>query len=186
MCLKWVSLYCPKVRYFLKVDDDIFVNTFLLTSHLIEYDGLRSPEDQLSFICLVSINQTVIRDTTHKHYVPRESYKETVYPIYCSGAAYIITGPLVPLLYKNSFTTRYFQSEDVYVTGLLAADLNVTYNSIGHIYYLSPYEDVLRRQNAILSGKAVFAHMPGLDEEMKQLWASVIILWTGAKYNRTL
>lgn len=34
MAMKWISQYCNNVRFVLKTDDDIIVNTFSLIQHL--------------------------------------------------------------------------------------------------------------------------------------------------------
>ena len=34
MAMKWISEYCPKAQYILKVDDDIITNTFTILRHL--------------------------------------------------------------------------------------------------------------------------------------------------------
>lgn len=36
MSLKWALYFCPRVRYVLKTDDDIFVNTPVLTRALAQ------------------------------------------------------------------------------------------------------------------------------------------------------
>ena len=48
-------------------------------------------------------------------------YSGEFYPTYCSGAAYILTMDLVPKLLNESYMTRFFWVDDVYVTGILAA-----------------------------------------------------------------
>ena len=34
MAMKWITEYCPKAKYILKVDDDIITNTFIILKHL--------------------------------------------------------------------------------------------------------------------------------------------------------
>ena len=37
MAVKWISKYCTHANYIVKVDDDVFVDTFKLTKHLAKY-----------------------------------------------------------------------------------------------------------------------------------------------------
>jgi hypothetical protein len=61
MALKWISIYCSKTKYILKVDDDIVVNTFTLMNHLKYLDKHVTKREQTIF-CLLWQAMDVIRD----------------------------------------------------------------------------------------------------------------------------
>jgi hypothetical protein len=61
MALKWISIYCSKIKYILKVDDDIVVNTFTLINHLKFLDK-HTPNRQNTILCLLWESMGVIRD----------------------------------------------------------------------------------------------------------------------------
>lgn len=58
-------------------------------------------------------------------YVPEYMYDSKYYPNYVSGGGYVISGPLVPLLFESALRVPYFHFEDVYVTGLVAKEANI-------------------------------------------------------------
>ena len=61
MALKWISIYCSKTKYILKVDDDIVANTFTLMNHLKFLDK-HIPDRQNTILCLLWSAMIVMRD----------------------------------------------------------------------------------------------------------------------------
>ncbi|XP_063229063.1 lactosylceramide 1,3-N-acetyl-beta-D-glucosaminyltransferase-like [Bacillus rossius redtenbacheri] len=114
---EWVSLRCPGARFFLKTDDDVFINV----PRLLEF--LRRPE-------VSTANRTVfggmtrgthpIRDRSHRHYISEEEYPGDVFVDYMQGACYLVTGDLSRDLYRVSLQESFFRMEDIFFTGLMA------------------------------------------------------------------
>ncbi len=52
MAMKWISTYCNKTEYILKVDDDIITNTFLVLRHLNSLNKYKIYKEK-SIMCLV-------------------------------------------------------------------------------------------------------------------------------------
>ncbi len=52
-------------------------------------------------------------------------YDSKYYPNYVSGGGYVISGPLVPVLFETALQVPYFHFEDVYLTGIVAKTANV-------------------------------------------------------------
>ena len=52
MAMKWISEYCPKAKYILKVDDDIVTNTFIILRHLKALDDHDMIKNK-TIMCLV-------------------------------------------------------------------------------------------------------------------------------------
>jgi len=119
--LHWTRTNCPGVRYLVKCDDDVFINTPLLMRDLIN-----NVHTQFIMGRIIAYAQP-IRVPTAKWYTPRSVYNHSVYPTYASGAAYLISGDVIGKLYDEGVRDRrgLFWIEDVYVTGLLARRVGV-------------------------------------------------------------
>jgi len=59
MAMKWISTYCNKTKYILKVDDDIITNTFVILRHLNSLEKYEIYQEK-SVMCLVWDNMPVI------------------------------------------------------------------------------------------------------------------------------
>ena len=102
MALKWISTYCSKTKYVLKVDDDIVVNTFTLLNHLKFLDK-HTPQRENTILCLLWQAMGVMRDRSvrfksvesglislfsskSKWYLSKEDFPLDKFPPYCSGS----------------------------------------------------------------------------------------------------
>ena len=123
--LQWVERFCSDVKYVVKVDDDTFLNTPLLISdlHSVVHTNFLMGD--------IIAGARPIRDLKSKYYTSIGQYRASMYPTYLSGAAYVISGDVIPALTEVAKTTELFWLEDVYVTGLLArrAHAKLIYNS---------------------------------------------------------
>lgn len=92
--LDWIRRYCINVTYFLKADDDAFVNVFAAIKHLrdIELVGYR----RHLLMCLVWHRPVVAR--RGKWAVSRTEFARRRYPTYCCGLGYVITADVLLLL----------------------------------------------------------------------------------------
>ena len=88
MALKWISIYCSKTKYILKVDDDIVANTFTLINHLKFLDK-HHPNRQNTILCLLWTAMMVMRDSKSKWYLSKEEFPFDKFPPYCSGSGII-------------------------------------------------------------------------------------------------
>jgi beta-1,3-galactosyltransferase 1 len=112
--LQWVEKFCSDVKYVVKVDDDTFLNTPLLISdlHAVVHTNFLMGD--------IIAGARPIRDHKSKYYTSMRQYRGSMYPTYLSGAAYVISGDVIPALTTAAKTTELFWLEDVYITGLLA------------------------------------------------------------------
>nr|KAG5708376.1 hypothetical protein BaRGS_034407 [Batillaria attramentaria] len=115
----WISHYCPRARVVFKMDDDVFVDTFQLIHHVLPMlDGKRR-----TILCSVWFNDTmpIMRNETSPWRVEEKLFCGLKrYPFdYCSGMAVIITGDLIPSLYRAAFFTPFFWIDDLYLFGML-------------------------------------------------------------------
>lgn len=84
----WASKYCPKAKFVMSTDDDVFVHT----PNMVRY--LRSMEQkQVSNFWVGHVHRGAppIRRKTSKYHVPVELYPWSAYPDYTSGAGYVVS-----------------------------------------------------------------------------------------------
>ncbi len=84
MGLKWASKYCSQAKFFLKVDDDVLVNSHYIIGYLESMINLTEPLTN-TFMCLVHRNATVKRNPYNKYYMSYEEFGEDYYKTYCGG-----------------------------------------------------------------------------------------------------
>ncbi|XP_028818115.1 beta-1,3-galactosyltransferase 2 [Denticeps clupeoides] len=121
MGMNWVATYCPGVRYVMKTDSDMFVNTEYLIQKLLK-PGL--PPRQNYFTGYLMRGYAPNRNKDSKWYMPSELYSSERYPIFCSGTGYVFSGDLAEKIYQASLGIRRLHLEDVYV-GICLAKLRV-------------------------------------------------------------
>ena len=112
--LEWSWKYCNFAKFFLKVDDDVFVNPF----QLIEF--LDSGSQFNSITGEVFQNREPVRDKASKYYVDKFQYQGDMYPDFNTGPSYIFTNDVVKVLYETALNQSFFKLEDVLITGVVA------------------------------------------------------------------
>lgn len=114
--MHWVSKYCSKIRYVMKVDDDMFVNT----QHVADFSEI-NPNFHKVLIGRVGKKWPPHRNPLNKWYVPTDAYNETFFPNFVTGPAYFFTGDAASILYETAYNDRApLLLEDVYLTGIVA------------------------------------------------------------------
>ncbi|KAM4692882.1 UDP-GlcNAc:betaGal beta-1,3-N-acetylglucosaminyltransferase 7 [Discoglossus pictus] len=121
--LKWMNIYCHGVKNIFKGDDDVFVSP----NNILEYlDGKQSPD---LFVGDVLEKPRPIRKKENKYYIPTALYNKTFYPPYAGGGGFIMSGALLPRLYKASETLELYPIDDVFL-GMCLEVIKVS--PIGH------------------------------------------------------
>ncbi|KAH9383353.1 hypothetical protein HPB48_024568 [Haemaphysalis longicornis] len=111
-------------RVVVKLDDDVMVNVFLLTSYvkyLLTLDHSAEP----SIHCLILALEKPIRRMNSKWFVSRQEYSSFKYPPYCLGVAFVMHVSVLALLSQAVHHVPFFWVEDVYSTGLVARSAKV-------------------------------------------------------------
>ena len=133
--LRWAARACPRVRYVMKSDDDVYVDVAALTRRLeeertsqISTFGVDDAAADAFIIGQVIDSARPVRDRRSKWYTATSVYPSEFYPPYASGTGYVVGSSVVRRLIdlldsKSSSIARPFWLEDVYVTGMLAAGL---------------------------------------------------------------
>lgn len=111
MIMQWTATFCPHVRYVLKVDDDVYVNSEGLVGYL---QSLGEKSEDL-YIGRIHWWVNPIRDSSSKYYVSEGTYPEQYFPPYCSGTAYLFSGDVALKFYVASLEIPFVPMEDVYV-----------------------------------------------------------------------
>lgn len=129
--LEFVISHCQGAKFLMKLDDDIFVNIpkilMFLESHRNDkrkiYGNLLEGKDP-------------IRDQTNKYFASEIEYSGNIYPNYVNGPSYLMTTDILHELYNTSLNTPYLKYEDVFLTGLVAQQLNI---DIVNVYEFNNY-----------------------------------------------
>lgn len=125
MVFKWSVYYCRDVKYILKVDDDTFVNVPKLERffvHSLSRFGARN-----LLMCVKIMYRRVERTFRSKWRVSFSEYEKRYYPPYCFGFAILYSPDMIYKLYVLLQTgEKFFWIDDVFVTGIVFAQLNMT------------------------------------------------------------
>ena len=128
--MKWAYTYC-KPRFILKVDDDVFVNTYLLYNELLKIKNTRD-----FYTGYGHINARPFRNKLHKWYVSYQDYEHEYFPDYCFGGGYVLSGDMLGKILSVEPRTKKCNLEDVY-TGMLVKKVNgkIVHDSRFESYY---------------------------------------------------
>ncbi|XP_064416384.1 beta-1,3-galactosyltransferase 2-like [Latimeria chalumnae] len=130
--IEWLASFCSNASYFMKVDVDMFVNTYYLVNKL-----LRSLSGKTNFMAGQIIKGVaVVTRKNSKWYIPPEIYPNKTYPSYCCGAGYVISAELAAKIVEISQSIKPLHVEDIYI-GLCLKKLNVQIFSYSPLFYCS-------------------------------------------------
>ncbi|XP_061179050.1 beta-1,3-galactosyltransferase 5-like [Saccostrea echinata] len=131
--LEWIHNNCNHAKYYLKVDDDIFLNIRNLL------DDLRHRERTNSIIGCKVKDTSPFRFPFSKWYLSRDQYSADTFPDYISGPAYVITGDILSELYFATKIAQYIFLEDVFINGICRKYINAV--AEGHPGFSCGYRD---------------------------------------------
>ena len=116
--LEWMERNCPKARFLLNGDDDVFVNT----DNMVEYlQGLRGNNGSKHlFTGHLMLNKGPIRSPESKYYVPVQVQKSESYPPFCAGGGFLLSGYTAMVIYNMSKSIPFLPCDDVYMGMCLA------------------------------------------------------------------
>lgn len=116
--MQWVTEYCPKVKFLLKADDNMYINIPRLLHFLNDTD-----EEKNAIYGELRQFEEPERKRKKKLYVPKEEYSPGIYPDYILRQSYVLPAYLAPLYYNASLEQQFLRFEDVFMTGLVAQSL---------------------------------------------------------------
>ncbi|XP_043640863.1 beta-1,3-galactosyltransferase 5 [Drosophila teissieri] len=117
--LEWADLHCPKAKYLLKTDDDMFINVPKLLTLMDTLKANRSIYGRRAE------NWKPIRNRWSKYHISNAQYGKNTFPYFTTGPAYLLTGDIVHALYAQSLNTAFLKLEDVFTTGIVAESLDI-------------------------------------------------------------
>ncbi|XP_053138363.1 beta-1,3-galactosyltransferase 9 [Hemicordylus capensis] len=98
MVVEWTITFCPRARFILKADEEMFVNLPSLVEYLL---SLRThPED--IYLGRVVHQEMPNREPGSRGFVPLQKYPEKFYPDYCSATAFVISQDVARKIYVTS------------------------------------------------------------------------------------
>lgn len=160
--MHWVSKYCSKIRYVLKVDDDMMVNM----QHVADFSEI-NPNFHRVIIGKLAKKWKPHRDPKNKWFVPFRAFNGTFYPNFVTGPAYFITGDAARPLYETAMNdTEPIFLEDVYVTGIVAEKANI------RRYNHALMKNVHLKVDPCTFPRFMTSHMHS-PNEIRQLWKLV-------------
>lgn len=110
MGFRWVSEFCSNVRFLMKTDSDVFINTPNLVKSLLKLNSSKNV-----FIGYPFVHNFPYRGFPTKMYISYDEYPFKKYPPYCSGMGYILDGKLALRVYELMSHVKPIKFEDVYV-----------------------------------------------------------------------
>jgi beta-1,3-galactosyltransferase 1 len=167
--LKWLHMRCNNTKYFLKTDDDTFVNIFTILKHLQALTDHDMGKYGILMCCLGHL-KPVLR--TGKWAVTRSEFPEGYYPHYCSGMAYILTPDVVSAIYLASAHVPYFWIDDIFITGMVTEVIGLKLIEMKPAYILEidKREELFRGEEWY---KFAFCHVP-ITSQFTTLWEIVL------------
>ncbi|KMQ86472.1 beta- -galactosyltransferase 5-like protein [Lasius niger] len=118
--LEWVDTYCPKVRYLLKTDDDMFINVPRLLAFVNKH-----AKDRNVIFGRLARKWKPIRNRKSKYYVSQTQFQQSVFPDFTTGPAYLLSSDTVRRLYDAALDQTYLKLEDVFTAGIVAHKLGI-------------------------------------------------------------
>lgn len=170
MALKWFIYNCPKVRYLVKTDDDVFVNT----PYIFQY--LETKADAQNFLFCYEVAKSRIKRTYRSKWrVSPKEFPGVYYPPYCPGFSIIYSGDAAWKLYNEAQRTKYFWIDDVHITGTLAQKVNINITAMGK-YYLTgePLRDIFDGNFNTTTTEFIFADADLVEKQIRSLWNAVL------------
>ncbi|XP_046579069.1 beta-1,3-galactosyltransferase 5-like [Haliotis rubra] len=123
--MDWVVQNVPRTRYYMKCDDDIYLNVPYLLSEL-----RRGVIGSKQILGALSSSARVIRDPRDEWSVPYTVFPADTFPPYVAGGGYVMSKLALQLLLNVLPNLRLIHLEDVFITGVLAQEAGLSH--IGH------------------------------------------------------
>ncbi|XP_072536949.1 UDP-GlcNAc:betaGal beta-1,3-N-acetylglucosaminyltransferase 7, like [Salminus brasiliensis] len=110
--LRWFHIYCARVSFVFKGDDDVFVNT----DNLVELIDFRTEEGKAHELFTGdTISKAIpIRNKQSKYYIPREMFDKP-YPPYVGGGGFLMSSQIARRLFTASEGLELFPIDDVFL-----------------------------------------------------------------------
>ncbi len=102
---QWIKYNCMKAQYFLKLDNDVFMNTRVVLDYIFNKSMFNPSELSFSGEIWNSSHPFRVRS---RWFVSYETFPDRIYKLYAHGHFYIMINQLPSLLYNLTFTINDF------------------------------------------------------------------------------
>lgn len=134
--LKWATQHCRQPLFFFKTDDDILLDVVSVIQHiLMKTVPARGAKNLV--LCNLWTTMKVIRDPKSKWGLTKEEFAPDVFPPYCSGSAFFMSGDMLPRMYSTALRSKFFWVDDYYISGALVNALGVKHERYNQAYLLN-------------------------------------------------
>uniref|UniRef100_A0A3Q3JUI1 Hexosyltransferase n=1 Tax=Monopterus albus TaxID=43700 RepID=A0A3Q3JUI1_MONAL len=116
--LEWMERNCPKARFLLNGDDDVFANTGNMVEYLqslVDNDGSKH-----LFTGYIIEGRGPIRSPGNKYFIPVQVQESNSYPPHCGGGGFLLSGYTALVIYNMSLSTTIHPIDDAYMGMCLA------------------------------------------------------------------
>jgi hypothetical protein len=119
--LRWTLFYCKNVKFIMKTDEDILVNTLMLKKFFADLINSKN-----TIYGRIAKGWEPIRTPKSKWYLNYETYPQSILPDFMVGPNIISSDSIHPIYEEilNSLPALAF--DDVYITGVIAEKLNIS------------------------------------------------------------
>uniref|UniRef100_A0A673AQJ1 Hexosyltransferase n=1 Tax=Sphaeramia orbicularis TaxID=375764 RepID=A0A673AQJ1_9TELE len=116
--LEWMETNCPRSRFLLNGDDDVFANT----DNMVEYLQSLTDNDGSKHLFIGHLIKFAmpIRSKQNKYYIPFQVYESNRFPPYCGGGGFLLSGHTAMVIYNMSKSITILPIDDVYMGMCLA------------------------------------------------------------------
>ncbi|XP_077486347.1 uncharacterized protein LOC144097518 [Amblyomma americanum] len=167
--LNWATLHCPRIRYVVKLDDDVAVEPFLFRRYLNNVH----PTARVIY-CTHQEHSRLLRHSLRSGH-SLDLQGEPDYG-YCSGRTVIMNTPTAEDIVRASRVVTAHSTDDLYVTGELALVAKLTHQSLS---FTSPRES--EGIEVAIEGNDMLTHMEGAFGQTSERRAA----WHTAIWNET-
>lgn len=116
----WGQRYCPRARFVMSADDDIFIHTPNLVRYLHGRSGARDV-----WVGHVHRGAPPIRRRESKYHVPKTLYPWPSYPDYTAGAAYVVSADVAAKIHLATLALNSSMYIDDVFMGICAKSVGV-------------------------------------------------------------
>nr|XP_057928367.1 N-acetyllactosaminide beta-1,3-N-acetylglucosaminyltransferase 3-like isoform X2 [Doryrhamphus excisus] len=117
--LEWMHKNCPKARFILNGDDDVFAHTDNMVEYLHSLKGNNGSKHLFTGHLIQNVGP--IRSPGSKYYIPVQVQESDSYPPYCGGGGFLLSGYTALVIYKMSRSVPVLPIDDVYMGMCLAS-----------------------------------------------------------------
>ncbi|XP_061594509.1 N-acetyllactosaminide beta-1,3-N-acetylglucosaminyltransferase 3-like [Cololabis saira] len=116
--LEWMERNCPKARFLLNGDDDVFAHTDNMVTYLQSLTDNNGNKHLYTGHLIQNVGP--IRSPRSKYFIPVQVQESASYPPYCGGGGFLLSGYTAMVIYRMSKSITILPIDDVYLGMCLA------------------------------------------------------------------